>query len=61
MEYLVHTNLNIRNKGGHPTFVISNRKKVRHLTLRTDNIADLVTNWYVTDETSSSDYIFQVT
>ena len=33
MEYLVHTNLNIRNKGNQPTFVISNRKKVRDLTL----------------------------
>ena len=61
MEYLVHTNLNIHNKCNQPTFVISSRKKVRDLTLGTDTIADLVTNWHVTDETSSSDHVFEVT
>jgi hypothetical protein len=37
-----------------PTFVITNRKEVIHLTLRTDKIRDLVTNWHVFDETSLS-------
>jgi hypothetical protein len=47
MEYLVSTNLNIPNK---PTFVISNRKELIDLTLRTDKIGDLVTNWHVSYE-----------
>jgi hypothetical protein len=63
MEYLVSTNLNILNKGNKPTFVISNRKEVIDLTLRTDKTGDLVTNWHVSDEISLSDHryiVFQV-
>jgi len=52
MEYLVSTNLNIFNKGNEPTFVISNRKEIIHLTLGSDKIVDLVTNWHVSDEIS---------
>jgi hypothetical protein len=63
MEYLVSTNLNILNKGNEPTFVISNRKEVIDLTLGTDKIGDLVTNWHVSDDISLSDHrytVFQV-
>jgi hypothetical protein len=63
MEYLVSTNLSILNKGNEPTFVISNRKEVIELTLGTDKIGDLVTNWHVSDEISMSDHryiVFQV-
>jgi hypothetical protein len=63
MEYLVSTNLSILNKGNEPTFVISNRKEVIDLTLGTNKIGDLVTNWHVSDETSLSDHryiVFQV-
>jgi hypothetical protein len=56
MECLVSTNLNILNKGNKPTFVISNRKEVTDLTLGTDKIGDLVTNWHVSDEISLSDH-----
>jgi hypothetical protein len=63
MDYLVSTNLNILNKGNKPTFVISDRKEVIDLTLGTDKIGDLVTNWHVSDEISMSDHryvVFQV-
>jgi hypothetical protein len=52
MEYLVSTNLSILNKGNKPTFIISNRKEVIDLTLGTDKIGDLVTNWHVSDDIS---------
>jgi hypothetical protein len=54
MEHLVSTNLNILNK--EPTFVISNRKETRDLTLRTGKTRDLVTNWHVSDMISLSDH-----
>jgi hypothetical protein len=63
MEYLVSRNLNIFNKGNEPTFVISNRKEVIDLTLGTDEIGDVVTNWHVSDEIPLSDHryiVFQV-
>jgi hypothetical protein len=60
MEYLVSTNLNILNKGNEPSFVISNRKEVLHLTLGTDRIVDLMTNWHVSDEISLSDERYKV-
>jgi hypothetical protein len=40
MEYFVSTNLNIRNKGNEPTFVINDKKEVIDLTLQTDKIRD---------------------
>jgi len=49
MEYLVSTNLNILNKGNKPTSVIS---KGQDVTLWTDNIGDLVTNYHVSDDIS---------
>ena len=63
MEYLVITNLNILNKGNEPTFVVSNRQEVTDLTLWTDKIGQLLSNWHVSDETSLSDHryiLFQV-
>jgi hypothetical protein len=60
MEYLVSTNLSILNKGNEPAFVISNRKEVIDLTLETDKIGDLVTNWHVSDEISLSDHRYLV-
>jgi hypothetical protein len=59
MEYLVSTDHNILNKDNKPTFVISNRKVI-DLTLGTDKIGDLVTNWHVSDEISLSDHRFIV-
>jgi hypothetical protein len=52
MEYLVGSNLSILNQSNEPTSVISNRKEVIGLTLGTDKIGDLVTNWHVSDEIS---------
>jgi hypothetical protein len=54
MEHLVSTNLNILNK--EPTFVISDRKETRDLTLRTGKTGNLVTNWHVSDEISLLDH-----
>jgi hypothetical protein len=63
LEYLVSTNLNILNKGNKLTFVVRNEQKVIDLTLGTDKIGELVSNWHVSDETSRSDHryiLFQV-
>jgi hypothetical protein len=49
-------NLSILNKGNEPTFVLRNRNKFIDLTLGTDKIGDLVTNWHVSDEISLSDH-----
>jgi hypothetical protein len=56
MEYLVSLNLYILNCGNEPTFMVSNRKEVIDLTLGTNEIANLVSNWHVSDETSLSDH-----
>jgi hypothetical protein len=55
MEYLVSSNLNILNHGNEPTFVVS-RKEVIDLTLGTNKIANVVSNWHVSNETSLSDH-----
>ena len=50
---LVTKNLNILYKGYEHTFVISERQEVIiDLTLATDKIGDLVTNWHVSHEIS---------
>ncbi|PNF28303.1 hypothetical protein B7P43_G05453 [Cryptotermes secundus] len=56
MEFLVSSNLNILNHGNQPTFVVCNRKEVTDLTLGTNNIGNLVSNWHVSDEPSLSDH-----
>jgi hypothetical protein len=50
MEYLMRSNLYIPNQGSEPTFVTGNRKEVIDLTLWTNNIVNLVRNWYVSYE-----------
>jgi hypothetical protein len=52
MKQLVITNHNIINKGNVPTFLSTNRKEVKDLTLGTDKIWELVPNWQVSDEIS---------
>jgi hypothetical protein len=54
MKYLIGTKLNILNGGNEPTFAISNRKKVIDLTLGTEKIEDLASNWYVPGKISLS-------
>jgi hypothetical protein len=56
IEYLVSSNLYILNRVNEPTFVVSNRKEVIDLTPGTNEIANLVSNWHVSDETSLSDH-----
>jgi hypothetical protein len=56
MEFLVSLNLNILNHGNEPTFVVCNRKEVIDLTLGTNKIVNLVSNWHVSDESSLSDH-----
>jgi hypothetical protein len=58
MEFLVSSNLNILNHSNKPTFVVCNRKEVTDLTLGTDKIGNLVSNWHVSDEPSLSDHRF---
>jgi hypothetical protein len=47
--------MNILIHGKVPTFVVSNRKGVIDLILGTKEIANLICNWHVSDETSLSD------
>jgi hypothetical protein len=56
MEYLASSNLNILNQSNKPTFVVRNRQEVIDLTLGTNRIGDLVSNWHVSDDPSSSDH-----
>jgi hypothetical protein len=56
MEFLVSSNLNILNRSNKHTFVVCNRKKVIDLTLGTNKIGDLVSDWHVSDEPSLSDH-----
>jgi hypothetical protein len=56
MEYLVSSNLYILNCGNEPSSVVSNRKEVIDLTLGTNEIANLVSNWHISDEMSFSDH-----
>ena len=60
MEYLVNTNLNILIKGNKHTFHVSNKQEVTAPTLRTDNIGVLVSNWHVSDKTSLSYQIYNL-
>jgi hypothetical protein len=50
MEYSVRRDLSILNKGNESTFALSNRKEVIDLTLGTDKIGNLATNWHVSDQ-----------
>ncbi|PNF41013.1 hypothetical protein B7P43_G08809 [Cryptotermes secundus] len=52
MEYLVSSNLNILHQGNEPTFVICNGQEVIDLTLGTNKIGNLISNWHVSDEPS---------
>jgi hypothetical protein len=56
MEFLVSSNLDILNRSNKPALVAHNRKEVIDLTLWTNNIGDLVSNWHVSDEPSLSDH-----
>jgi hypothetical protein len=51
--FLVSAKLNILNEGNEPTPVISKGKEV---TLLTDNIGYLETNWDISDDMSLSDH-----
>jgi hypothetical protein len=52
MEFLVSLNLNILNHD----IIVCNRKEVIDLTLGTNKIGNLVSNWHVSDEPSLSDH-----
>jgi hypothetical protein len=58
IEFLVSSFLNILNHGNKPTFVVCNRRDVIDLTLGTNKIVNLVSNWHVSDEPSLSDHRF---
>jgi hypothetical protein len=57
LDFLVSLNVNILNHGNEPTFVVCKRKEVTDLTLGTNNIVNLVSNWHVSDEPSFSDHM----
>jgi hypothetical protein len=56
MEYLMCSNLNILNKGNERNFWVCNRQEVIDLTLGTNKIGNLISNWHVSDEPSLSDH-----
>jgi hypothetical protein len=56
MEFLVSSKLNILNQGNELTFVVCNRKEVIDLTIGTNKIGNLVSNWHVSGEPSLSDH-----
>ncbi|PNF32611.1 hypothetical protein B7P43_G18092 [Cryptotermes secundus] len=56
MEYLVCSKLNIPNQGNETTFVVCKRQEVIDLTLGTNKIGNLISNWHVSDEPSISDH-----
>jgi hypothetical protein len=56
VEFLLSSNLNIFNHGIEPTFEVCNRTEVIDMTLGTNKIANLVSNWHVSDEQSLSDH-----
>jgi hypothetical protein len=56
MEYLVSSNLNILNHSNEPTFVVHIKKEVTDLTLGTNKIGDLISNWHVSDGAPFSDH-----
>jgi hypothetical protein len=56
VEFLESLNLNIFNHGNEPTFVVCNMKEVIDLTLGSNKIVNLVSNWHVSDELSLSDH-----
>ena len=56
MEYLASSKLNILNKGNEPTFVVCNRLEVIDLTLGTNKIGYLISDWHVCDELSLMDH-----
>lgn len=55
-EYIASTNLEILNKGNTPTFITSNRSEVLDITLASNEIAYMVTNWRVSEEETLSDH-----
>jgi hypothetical protein len=56
MDFLVSSDLNILNHRNEPNFVVCNRREVIDLTLWTNKIVNLVSNWHISDEPSLSDY-----
>jgi hypothetical protein len=56
MEFLASSKPNIFNHGNEPIFVVCNRKEVIDLTLGTNEVENLASNWHVSDETSLSDH-----
>jgi hypothetical protein len=56
LEFLVSSKLNILNQGNEPTFEVCNRKEDIDLTLGTNKISNLVSDWHVSGEPSLLDH-----
>jgi len=56
LEYLITTDLDILNTGNSPTFVVSSRQEVIDISLASNDLAQEIINWKVTDEKSLSDH-----
>jgi len=54
LEYLITTD--ILNTGNSPTFVVPNRQEVIDICLASNDLAQEIINWKVTDEESLSDH-----
>ncbi|CAH2095675.1 unnamed protein product [Euphydryas editha] len=56
VEYLFTTNLNILNVGSEPTFVTRRCKTIVDITLATEGVSNIISNWHVSREASCSDH-----
>ena len=56
MNFLLDNKLSIANLGNEPTFIVSNRREVLDITIVSDRISHLISNWKVLDECSFSDH-----
>lgn len=56
LEYLTTTNLTIANRGNTPTFVVANRQEVIDITMANPGGANILSDWAVSGDSSSSDH-----
>ena len=57
LEFLLKEKVQILNRGNKPTFKNAIREEVLDLTLCSNNIADVICNWHVSNEDSGSDHM----
>jgi hypothetical protein len=56
LDYINTTNMCVINQGHKPTFITKTRREVLDITLVSNTLLPIVTNWKVEDQESSSDH-----